>query len=129
MILVDTHVVLWLAEAPERLSSNAKEAISTARAKDGLAIADKTLWELAMIIHLAKDGRKFSGYDFLSSVERNFVVMPITALIAEQAMQFSESYPKDPTDRLIGATAVVNGLSLITKDEKIRRSGEVRCIW
>ena len=38
------------------------------------------------------------------------------------------TYPKDPADR-VGATALVEGLSLITADREIRRSRAVRTIW
>jgi PIN domain nuclease of toxin-antitoxin system len=129
MILLDTHAVLWLAQVPDFLSDAATEAISAARRQDGVAIADKTLWELAMLISTGQVGVRTSMRDFLTAVERNFTVLPIDSAIAERAVQFSKKYPKDPTDRLIGATAVVHGMSLITKDRAIRESGEVNCIW
>jgi len=39
------------------------------------------------------------------------------------------SYPKDPADRLIGATALVEGLSLVTVDREIRQSKAPASIW
>lgn len=129
MILLDTHAVLWLAQEPELLSGDAKEAISSARQKDGVAIADKTLWELAMLVSRGRVGVHSSLRDFLAAVERFCTVLPVTGAIAERAVLFSKKYPGDPTDRLIGATAVVHGLELVTKDEGIRGSGEVKCVW
>ena len=46
MILLDTHVVVWLAFEPDKLSKRAKEAIRTARLEGGLAISGITLLEL-----------------------------------------------------------------------------------
>jgi PIN domain nuclease of toxin-antitoxin system len=129
MIVLDTHAVVWLAEEPEVLSGRARDAISTARQLDGLAIADKTLWELALLISRGRVKVRTSLIDFLREVERNCTVLPVTAAIAERAVQFSERYPNDPTDRLIGATAVIHGLKLVTKDREIRASGEVDCVW
>ena len=43
---------------------------------------------------------------------------PITPEIAALAAQFPESYPRDPADRLIGATARYEGLTLVTRDEQ-----------
>lgn len=129
MILLDTHAVLWLAQVPELLSDDAREAISSARQKDGVAIADETLWELAMLVSKGRVGVRTSLRDFLTAVERHCTVLPVTGAIAERAVQFSKGYPGDPTDRLIGATAVVHGLELVTKDEGIRGSGEVKCVW
>ena len=129
MIVLDTHAVLWLAQVPDLLSDDARAAISVAREQDGLAIADKSLWELAMLISKGKVGVRTSMREFLQTVERHFTVLPITSAIAERALQFSKRYPSDPTDRLIGATSMVHGLILVTKDEGIRRSGEVSCVW
>lgn len=129
MIVLDTHTVLWLAEWPELLSPEAKAAIALARQQDGVAIADKTLWELAMLISRGRVNLRTSLLDFLQEVERNCTVLPVTSAIAERAVQFSDRYPNDPADRLIGATAVVHGFVLVTKDKDIRTSGEVNCVW
>jgi PIN domain nuclease of toxin-antitoxin system len=67
--------------------------------------------------------------DYLRYVEKTFVVLPITGAIAERSILLSDSFSKEPADRLIAATAIVHGLTLVTKDEKIRKSGEVPCIW
>jgi PIN domain nuclease of toxin-antitoxin system len=129
LIVLDTHAVFWLAQTPELLSDRAIEAIASERQADGVAIADKSLWEMAMMISRGHVKVRTSMREFLQEVERNFTVLPITGAIAERAMEFSKRYPKDPTDRLIGATAVAHGLQLVTKDEGIRGSGEVNCVW
>jgi PIN domain nuclease of toxin-antitoxin system len=49
MILLDTHIVIWLAFEPNKLSKRAKEAIRAARVEGGLAIAGITLLELAWL--------------------------------------------------------------------------------
>ncbi len=57
------------------------------------------------------------------------VVLPITAEIAGIAVQFPDDYPKDPADRLIGATAMAEGLALVTRDERIRENHRIKTIW
>lgn len=66
---------------------------------------------------------------YLRYLETTFIVLPITAAIAERSTLFGRGYPSDPTDRLIGATALVHGLQLVTADRGIIASGEVDCIW
>jgi len=66
---------------------------------------------------------------FLSEVERRFVVLPITANIALQALELPSTYPKDPADRIIGATALIEDIPLITADQAIRKSRAVPTIW
>jgi PIN domain nuclease of toxin-antitoxin system len=129
MILLDTHVVLWLAESPELLSDKASAAIHSGRRAGLLGISDMTVLESARLIAMGRVEVKTSMADFLQSLERNFTILPITAAIAERTMSFSDRYPRDPVDRVVGATAVVHGGPLVTKDKKIRDSGEVDCVW
>ena len=129
MIVLDTHVVIWLAEAPEFLSAAATKAIQSER-QDGLvAISDMTLLELARIISGGRVGVRTSLSAFLGEVERTFTILPVTGAIAERTMLFSPAYPRDPVDRVIGATALAHSCKLITKDDPIRKSGEVDCVW
>jgi PIN domain nuclease of toxin-antitoxin system len=129
VILLDTHVVLWVAQVPDLLSTGAEEAIRVERQRDGVGISDKTLWELAMMISYGRVRVKTSLLHFLRAVEKNFTIFPVTAEIADRAVSLSATYPRDPADRIIGATALVHGLKLVTKDESIGASGEVPVVW
>jgi len=122
--------VLWLTSDPAKLSGNARAAIEVSRRNgDGLAVCDITLLELTT---LASKGRILLGLSLesiLQEIEARFVVLPIGSRACARAMGFPATYPKDPADRIIGATALVEGLSLITADREIRRSKLVRTIW
>jgi PIN domain nuclease of toxin-antitoxin system len=65
----------------------------------------------------------------LIEVAYRFRVFPITVNIALQAYELPSSYPKDPADRIIGATALVEDIPLLTADREIRRSRAVPTIW
>ena len=130
LILVDTHVVLWLAFDETRLSKKAKAAIDRARHSDrGLAISNFSLLELTMAFQKKRFGIDISLESFLYEVEQKFVVLPITRAVCVQTLAFPSDYPKDPADRIIGATALVQGLTLVTADQAIRKSGVVPTIW
>src|SRR5712664_1765448 len=130
LILVDTHVVVWLAFEEYRISSKAKAAINEARnLRDGLAISDMTLLEIGTLAIRGRIHLGISLESFLQEVETRFVVLPITGRACARAMSFPTTYPKDPADRIIGATALVEGLSLVTSDREIRRSKLVPTIW
>lgn len=130
MILIDTQIVVWLAADPKRLSSRAAAAIREAREfSDGVAIASVTLYELAWLVAMERIIVSTSPHAFLLDVQSRFVVRQLTALIASRAVEMSPSFPKDPMDRIIGATAIVEGLKLVTADGLIRRSKLVDTIW
>ena len=80
MILLDTHVVVWLALAPERISKIARAAIDEARQNDdGLAICGITLLEMATANLNGRISLSMSLESFLRDVEERFVVLPISA--------------------------------------------------
>jgi PIN domain nuclease of toxin-antitoxin system len=130
MILLDTHVVIWLAMEPARISKKARAAIKEARhAGQGLAISDMTLLEIAMLESKRRITLNPSLETFLTEVEARFVVLPITGRTCVRAMGLPSSYPNDPADRVVGATALVEGIPLVTADNEIRRSKALRTIW
>jgi PIN domain nuclease of toxin-antitoxin system len=129
VILIDTHIVVWLTIEPDEMPKSTGKLIGEARSRNaGIAIADATLWELAMLIHNEEIKPAVPMGTYLRRVEAMFTVMPLTCEIAERSTQFSAGYPKDPMDRLIGATASVHGMALVTWDKKILKSKEVNCI-
>jgi PIN domain nuclease of toxin-antitoxin system len=130
VILVDTHIVVWLAFAPQEISRKATQAIEAARKKeDGLAISDITLLELATLVSKGRIRLDISVESFLQEVESRFVVLPMNGRVCARSISLPAKYPKDPADRIIGATALVEGLSLLTADREIRRSGVFQTIW
>ena len=130
MIFVDTHVVAWLAFDQEQLSRKARAVIDEARRNgDGLAISDITLLELATLANKGRIQLDINLESFLQQVESRFVVLPISGRACVRAIGLPAAYPKDPADRIIGATALVEGLSLVTADREIRRSKALRTVW
>jgi PIN domain nuclease of toxin-antitoxin system len=130
VILVDTDVVVWLAFDHDRLSKKARAAIDDARQNgDGLAICDITLLELAALFRKGRIRLEISLESFLDEVESRFVVLPISGRACARALGLPATYPKDPADRIIGATALVEGMSLLTADREIRQAQAVRTIW
>jgi PIN domain nuclease of toxin-antitoxin system len=129
VILLDTHVLIWAREDSKRLSRAASSTIRRAERDGGLAVSAITLWELASLF--AKG--KLQAYGTVEASVRllieDITVRPITPEIAALATQFPDDYSRDPSDRLIGATARAEGLTLLTHDEKIRRSPLLKTLW
>jgi PIN domain nuclease of toxin-antitoxin system len=129
LILLDTHVLFWAVDESKQLSATAASAIRRARRGGGIGISAITLWELSWLF---TSGRIRSYGSVEASVRKmveGVTILPITPEIAALAAQFPSDYPSDPSDRLIGATARAEGMTLVTRDERIRRSSLVRTVW
>jgi PIN domain nuclease of toxin-antitoxin system len=130
VILVDTHVVVWLVLDAERVSAKARSAISEARkSANGLAISGISLLELATLVSKGRIQLDTSLESFLQEIESRFIILPISGRVCARAMALPATFPRDPADRIIGATALVEGLSLVTADREIRRSRALQTIW
>jgi len=130
--ICDTHVLLFHALAPERLSRAAARAVAAGAEAGQLACADISMWEIAMLhargrLGLPADARIDS---FVADVllDLQVRVLPITAEVAamSQDPRFAHG---DPADRLIAATALAEGLPLITADSQLQAVTALRCVW
>jgi len=129
MILLDTHVLVWMASEPKHLSRRAREAIREARERTGVAVATITLWELAW---LAENGRiqiSASVESFVRETVARVILKPMTPEIAALAVRLPAAFPKDPADRLIASTAMIECAPLVTADARIRQGKVVQTIW
>jgi PIN domain nuclease of toxin-antitoxin system len=131
MILMDTQAASWLATRPQRLSRRAVEAVRRASARDGLAVASVTLMELAQMIVAGKIQTGVRPTEWLRRFvdDKPFAVIEVSIDIAAVAAHLPPTFPSDPFDRLIAATAIVERMPLITSDARIHKSGVVRTIW
>ena len=130
VILLDTHVVVWLAFDPQKISVTAQRTIDEARKNaETLAISAITLVELGNMIVKGKITILSTVQAFLQEIENTFAVLPITVQACARISALPASFPRDPADRLITATALVEGLQLMTVDGEIRKSKVVPTIW
>ncbi len=129
VILLDSHVLAWTVGDSKRLSRAAASEIRRARRGGGLAISAITLWELSSLVVRGRIQSYGTTEATLRLMTEGIAILPITLEIAALAAQFPEGYPRDPADRLIGATARAEGLALVTRDERIRRSPLLRTVW
>ncbi len=130
MILLDTHVVIWLLGTPERLSGRAREAILQARlAGEKIGFSPVSLYEIAYAARRKRLPLISSAEDFIAAVQTKLELIPLTAAIAVRAAELPDSFHGDPMDRIIAATAMAENCTLITCDDRIRQANVCKVLW
>ena len=131
MIVADTQVIIWDALKPELLSSRAKKAIREANRQDGIIFCEISLWEIAMLMKKRRLSVDVNYQEFIRLVSdsNNYVFKGISPQIAELSTHLFSTTNKDPADRIISATAIIEKANLVTSDKILRRSKKLHTIW
>jgi len=131
MIVVDTHIIIWNALKPEMLSQKAEKAISAANNSDGIIFCEISLWEIAMLMHKGRLNIDVEYLEFIKLIleSNEYVFLGITPEIAKLSTDLFSENNKDPADRIIAATSIIENAKLITADKKLRQSKKVATIW
>lgn len=124
-VLLDTHVVHWWSAEPQRVSAAASDALEQA---DELAVAAITWFELAWLAKHERIVVNVPVRSWLMGLAAQVRTIGVAPPIADTAVNLPKSFPGDPADRLIFATAIEHGLRLVTKDREIRDHDHPRSI-
>lgn len=119
MLLLDTHVLVWLDEGNPRLGSIALQTINESLASGQLGVATISFWEVAMLIEKQRLTMQTEldvwRFDLLHA---GLMEIPLLATTAIRAGQL-QAFHGDPADSIIVATTIENGATLMTADAKI----------
>jgi PIN domain nuclease of toxin-antitoxin system len=116
-LLIDTHLLIWAAEGPERLSA---EAVSLMADEDNLLVfSAASIWEIAI-------KQALNRHDFLADaslvrrglLENGYEELPINAAHAVAVADLPAIHA-DPFDRMLVAQARTEGLLLLTADRRL----------
>ena len=121
LLLLDTHVWLWLVAGSADLTTEARLTIDEAAAAGALRIAAISLWEVAL---LASRGRIVLGKSIGLWLDEALAdpgpaIDPLSPQIAVESYALPDVFHRDPADRLIVATARVANATLMTRDQRI----------
>ena len=124
--LLDTHALIWYLEESAELSQKATAIIDNPNME--VCVCAVSLWEIAIKMNLGKLSLKLTLEELLDCVKtRSFRIIKIedAHLLSLLTLPYIH---KDPFDRLLIATALVENLTIITIDENIQKH-DVSWVW
>jgi PIN domain nuclease of toxin-antitoxin system len=126
VLLLDTHVWLWLVSGAEPLRRSVLSAVEGAARRGRIRVSAISVWEVAMLeakerIRLAKDCLAWVQ-EALSAPGTSLV--PLTPEIAVESSRLPGEFHGNPADRILVATARLLGATLLTRDERILAYGK-----
>jgi PIN domain nuclease of toxin-antitoxin system len=131
MIVLDTHAWVWYASGSAELSERSRKAIESAAVAGLLYLSSVSALEVAM---LGKRGRLQLTIDVRDWIARaemlpGLRIVPVDNHIAVKSVFLPPPLHSDPADRIIVATALTLGATLITRDERLRQYHFVKTHW
>ena len=128
LVVLDTHAWIWWASDPAKLGKLARHEIDRAKKVGVPAICSLELATLAARGRITLN-RPILEWLHDALAESRVELLPLTPAVAVKAADLPPTFPGDPADRLIVATAIIESATLVTKDERIRAFAGVRTIW
>ncbi|UCS91972.1 type II toxin-antitoxin system VapC family toxin [Echinicola marina] len=125
--LVDTHALLWFLAGDDAISENAKTLLLDTTNRCYVSIA--SLWEIAIKIKLGKlsidaDFKQLAELLYQNDIE----IIQITFEHIAGLMDLDDIH-RDPFDRIIISTALVEDIPVITKDQNFPKYKNLKVIW
>lgn len=131
MIVLDTHALVWFISNPEKLSANAKKIIDQEIKKQEILVSSISVWEIYMLIKKERIKLTMDPDIWIEKIESLPFIrfVSVDNRIASKSVNLPEPLHDDPADRIIIATALEFGATLITKDKRILRYSHVQSLW
>ena len=131
MILLDTHVLLWWINDPNKLSKKAKKLIEETTKQKIILVSSFSVWEICLLVKKGRLGMAMDINILLKKIESLPFIqfIPVDNNIAALSVNLADPLHNDPADRIIIATALLNGATLITADSRILKYPQVKTLW
>ncbi len=129
MILLDTHVLVWLAARPDQLSLPARKALDS---ESELGISLASVQEVAYLAargRLTMDRSVETWISDMLNVHEIRAIAPTISIARRAGGLDPAEFHGDPADRLIYATAVEQDARLVSADSRLRQCDPARVVW
>jgi PIN domain nuclease of toxin-antitoxin system len=127
-VVLDTHAWLWWVSRPRSLGRRASARVAEAQR---IGISAVSCLEVAVAVAKGRISLDRAPLDWLEQALAlpRVELIALTPRIAVAASQLGRDFPGDPADRVIAATAQLEGATLLTKDRRIRSYRGIAAEW
>jgi|SRR3989338_5657029 len=131
MTILDTHVLIWWLDQPDKLSKKAKQEIDNAVIKTELKASSISIWEICLLVKKNRLKLTMDLQSWIDKIEELpfLQFIPVDNKIALKSVLLNNKLHQDPADRIIIATTLIYGTKLVTSDKRILKYKEVNSIW
>ena len=131
-MVLDTHALIWWVSDPTRVPAKARRLLDAAvKAGEKLTVSSISIWEVAMLVDRGRLTLTLALDVWIEQVESLpfLAFQPVDNRIASRAVRLDGFPHRDPADRMIAATALELGATLITADARLRGYTPVKTVW
>ncbi len=120
-LLLDTHVWVYYARGAKELPSIVIRAIDDARQQGTLFVSVISVWEIALLVRKKRLALPMSPLRWTEEALklRGLHLLPLTPEVAIESVYLPEPIHRDPSDRILIASARLEGMTLVTRDREI----------
>jgi PIN domain nuclease of toxin-antitoxin system len=120
-LLLDTHVLIWLAEGLADLPPRSRRRINDAAKGPGLAVSAISFWEVAMLARKGRIAIRRPVHAWRAEViaAAGISEIPVSGDVGVEALLLPGELHEDPADRILVATARLHGIALGTRDKRL----------
>lgn len=124
-MLLDTHVLIWLAEGMEDLPLASRKRIDESASSTGVAISSISFWEIAMLHYRRRISlsQPIAEWRLRVITTPGITETPVTGEVGIESVLLPGQIQGDPADRMLIATARLNGWLLATRDKRLLEYG------
>ena len=132
MIVLDTHTLIWWVSGSRKLPPVTKQLLDAETDPSGeVHVSAISAWEIAMLVRAGRLELTLDVSDWIAKCEAAPFIrfVPVDNRIALRSVELPSFPHSDPADRIIVATALTLGASLVTSDKRLANYDPIKTIW